>query len=220
MQLPTQKTTLSQFPQVTAGLRRVLALLLVPYVAWLIFAYEYHFLDGVNLLLHEGGHMLFSFMGETLHILGGTLGQLFFPAAAALYFFRRKAFFDAAVMAVWLAESLMYTANYMSDARAQSLPLVGGQIHDWNWLFSRWGILAHDELIGGLVHLLASVLALAALFVCFTEISWGRRRLSTAPSTDVSAGPESQKATACAALAQRPSSSGHRISASPVQRSE
>jgi hypothetical protein len=162
-------------------LRRGLAIVLVPYVAWLIFAYEYHFLDGVNLLLHEGGHVFFGFLGETLHFLGGTLGQLFFPTAAALYFFRRKAYFDAAVIAIWLAESLMYTARYMADARAQKLPLVGGHIHDWNWLFSRWGVLAHDELIAGLVHLLASLLALAALFVCFTEVSWKNRRQATTP---------------------------------------
>ena len=42
-------------------------LFLVPvalYVAWLCLAYEYHFIDGVNLLFHEGGHVIFGLLGE------------------------------------------------------------------------------------------------------------------------------------------------------------
>ena len=48
---------------------------------WLVFDYEYHFLDGVNLAFHEAGHLFFAFFGQTLQFLGGTLGQLLFPLA-------------------------------------------------------------------------------------------------------------------------------------------
>lgn len=149
---------------------------LLPYVGWLIFGYRYHFLDGVNLLLHEAGHVLFGFFGQTLHFLGGTLGQLLFPVLFTAYFWRQGKRFEAFVVLVWLAESLMYTAEYMADARRMVLPLVGGHIHDWNWLFARWGLLSKAEELGEVVHVLASALALGALGLAALEI-----RSSTVP---------------------------------------
>ena len=66
--------------------KRIFLAVLLAYVAWLAFAYEYHFLDGVNLLFHEAGHVLLGFMGPTVQFLGGTIGQLFFPIACAVHF--------------------------------------------------------------------------------------------------------------------------------------
>lgn len=156
--------------------RRAALLFLVPYVAWLVFAYDYHFLDGVNLLFHEAGHLFLGFFGKTLHFLGGTLGQLFFPAACAIHFLRREDRFGAAVCGLWLAESLMNTARYLGDARAQALPLVGGHIHDWNWLLTRWGLLDRCEGLATLLHLGASLLAVWMLVVAArTELPIGDR---------------------------------------------
>ena len=112
------------------AVRVALLAILTPYVGWLVFAYDYHFLDGVNLALHEGGHLVFGPFGQTMQVLGGTVGQLFFPVACAASFAQRKQTFEAAVCGVWAAESLVYTAQYLGDARAQLLPLVGGHIHD------------------------------------------------------------------------------------------
>ena len=143
---------------------RLFTVLLAPYVLWLAFDYEYHFLDGVNLAFHEAGHLFCSFFGQTLYFLGGTLAQLFFPLACAFHFLLRGETLEARVCLVWLAESGMYTAHYIADSRMQALPLVGGHIHDWHWLLSRIGWLEHCEDLGGLLHLLASLLALYALF--------------------------------------------------------
>jgi len=132
-------------------------------VLWLIPAYEYHFIDGVNLALHEAGHLFLGFFGQTVHVLGGTLVQLFFPAACAYHFSARKERFEASLMTLWFAESLMYTARYLGDARAQQLPLVGGHSHDWHWLLSKAGLLNWCEEISGTLHAAASGLALAAL---------------------------------------------------------
>jgi hypothetical protein len=150
-------------------LRWGLVVLLVPYVFWLIFAYRYHFLDGVNLLLHEAGHVVFLPFGQTAHFLGGTIGQLLFPAVFAAIFFKRGQRFEACIVGIWFAESLMYAAEYISDARAMVLPLVGGHIHDWNWLLARWGVLRQAETIGGLVHFAASVMAVFLLYVAAME---------------------------------------------------
>ena len=138
---------------------RVALLLLGPYVLWLVFGYEYHFLDGVNLAFHEAGHLFFAFFGQTLQFLGGTLGQLFFPLACWFHFRRRGDELGARVCLLWLAESGMYAAHYMGDARAQSLPLVGGHIHDWNWLLSRAGLLDHCESLAAVLHVLCSLFA-------------------------------------------------------------
>ncbi len=144
--------------------KRSLVVLLIPYVAWLAFAYDYHFIDGVNLLFHEAGHLFFGLLGRTLHFLGGTLGQLFFPVACAIHFLQARRFFEAWIMGLWLAESLMNTARYLGDAQAQSLPLVGGHIHDWNWLLSQWGLLRSCESIAALLHAFAVAIAIACLF--------------------------------------------------------
>jgi hypothetical protein len=150
--------------------RGLLALLLTPYVGWLIFAYDYHFLDGVNLALHEGGHLIFAAFGQTLQVLGGTIGQLFFPIACAASFAHRKQIFEAAVCGVWAAESLMYTARYLGDARAQALPLVGGHLHDWNYLLSEAGLLQQSEALGTVLHVLASLAAVASLLVAMAHV--------------------------------------------------
>ena len=141
-------------------------LFLIPvsvYVLWIVFDYEYHFLDGVNLLFHEGGHIFLALLGQTFHFLGGTIGQLFFPVACGLHFLQQQKFFETYLMGIWFAESLMNTARYLGDAVAQSLPLVGGHIHDWNWLLSRWGLLDQCESIAKGLHVFASVTAIACL---------------------------------------------------------
>jgi hypothetical protein len=143
--------------------QQLLTTALVPYVLWLVFAYRWHFLDGVNLLFHEGGHMVLLPFGMTLHMLGGTLGQLFFPAACAFHFWRRGKEFEAWICGLWLAESTMYMAEYLGDAKAMALPLVGGGIHDWHWILSRVGLLDWCGPIATVIHGFASLLALTCL---------------------------------------------------------
>lgn len=143
--------------------RFVLLALLVPYAVWLIFAYDYHFLDGVNLLFHEAGHVFFGILGRTIGVAGGTLGQFVFPIACAVHFLRQDQRFEAALMGVWAGENFMYTGRYAADAQAQVLPLVGGHIHDWEWMLSRAGLLEHCELVGGAFHVLGSLVVVGTL---------------------------------------------------------
>jgi hypothetical protein len=149
--------------------RQVVGLGLGVYVVWLALAYRYHFIDGVNLLVHEAGHVFFGFLGATLGVLGGTLLQLLFPIVFLAYFWRRGQRFEAGVCGVWASESAMYTAEYMADAQLQALPLVGGHIHDWHWLFSRAGILGACEELGLALHILASLAAISAVWLVLRE---------------------------------------------------
>lgn len=141
---------------------KAFAVAVVVYVVWLAVAYRYHFLDGVNLLVHEAGHILFMPFGSVMAVAGGTILQLLFPLAFVLYFARQRKAFETGVCGVWAAESLMYTARYLGDAEAQVLPLVGGHLHDWTFLLGRVGLVEQSEQIGRLVHIAASLLAILA----------------------------------------------------------
>lgn len=147
--------------------RRLLVLALVPYAAWLVLAYRYHFLDGVNLAFHEAGHLFLRPFGQTLHVLGGTLAQLAFPALCVGHLAREGRRFEAALCGVWLGESALYAGRYIADAQAMALPLVGGHIHDWNWLLSEAGLLHHARVLGGLVHGVGSLVVIGSLVLAW-----------------------------------------------------
>jgi hypothetical protein len=106
-------------------------------------------LDSANLAFHEGGHPLFGLLGQTLALYGGTLMQLLVPLLAWGSAFLRREAVGAALTAAWLCQSLLNVARYMADARARSLPLVGGGEHDWWNILSRWGLLNYDTRLAG-----------------------------------------------------------------------
>jgi hypothetical protein len=131
-------------------------------------ASEYRFLDRVDLVAHEAGHMLFSWFGEHLMVLGGTLGQLFVPSAFTVYFYLRRELYSAAVTFFWIGQNLFNISVYIKDARAMALPLVsvgGGEdsIHDWNYMLSGLGLLRHDHAVGTLAYLLGFAIILASV---------------------------------------------------------
>ena len=125
----------------------------------------WRFVDGVNLLLHEAGHPAFGFFGELVTALGGTLMQLLFPLAFAVYFHRTRQPFAAAVSLAWLGESLFNVARYAADARARVLPLVGGDgtQHDWAYLLGRLGLLESEQAVAQGIRAAGSLLLLAAV---------------------------------------------------------
>jgi len=51
---------------------------------------EWHFIDNINLIFHEAGHIVFMFFGEFIHILGGTLLQIIIPSIFSLYFYKNE----------------------------------------------------------------------------------------------------------------------------------
>jgi len=145
------------------------SILAVPYVIWLIFAYQYHFIDGANLVFHEAGHMIFLIFGRTIHFLGGTIGQLAFPTICCIGFYQSKQKFEFGVCGLWFGENIMNIAWYMGDAKTQIIPLVGGGIHDWHWLFSKVGLLSSCKLLAAFVHFLGAVILVCSVFVLFHD---------------------------------------------------
>jgi len=132
---------------------------LVVYALFLIYAFAdrsgFLFVDFANLMIHEAGHPFFSWFGSyTLTILGGTMGELIVPLLCAIAFFFRREIPGLAFSLFWFFENFLYIGTYMSDARAEALPLVGNGDHDWNILFSQWNLLLQDTKIGGATRLL------------------------------------------------------------------
>ncbi len=139
----------------------------------------YFFLDHVNLVFHEAGHPLFGIFGETLGLYGGTLGQLAMPFLVWLAFWRQRDTLGCTVAGVWFFENVLNVARYMADARAQALPLVGGGEHDWEQIFSRWGVLASDTVIARRVAILGWIGMLATYAWLMWRWYWSEARERT-----------------------------------------
>jgi hypothetical protein len=132
---------------------------------------EYRFLDRVDLVAHEAGHLFLSWFGERLMVMGGTLGQLFVPSAFTVYFFLRRELYSAAVTFFWIGQNLFNISVYIKDAQAMVLPLVtvgggGDSIHDWNYMLSGLGLLRHDQAVGTMAYLFGLVVIIASVLYC------------------------------------------------------
>jgi len=118
-------------------------------------------LDNVHLPIHEGGHLLFGWLGETVGLWGGTLLQLLVPALLAVSFAVRRELPGTVFCTFAFFHSLSGVATYMADALRLELPLVtvGGAgdeaEHDWVRIFSSLGVLPHAVQIGNFTRLVA-----------------------------------------------------------------
>ncbi|HWH52495.1 MAG TPA: hypothetical protein VN651_13190 [Gemmatimonadaceae bacterium] len=171
---------------------RGLLVVLLAWLAWGAFHDEYGsvpLVSGIDLAIHEFGHMLFmpfgvKIFGDTMMILGGSLVQVAFPLLFVGYFLHRRGDgsprdpFAAMICLWWTAINLLGVAIYCADSRAGQLMLINGQTgqesdaHDWNNLLTRWGVLQHDTAIAARMRALPVLLCvgglLAAAWFAFT----------------------------------------------------
>ncbi len=151
---------------------RLPLLLLMIYLLWQYLLnpnFNGGFLSGINLGIHETGHLLFFWTGEFFYVAGGTITQLAVPIGFTIGFWRQKDIFGSSFALSWLATNLFGVGTYAADARAQDLPLVsvasGTTIHDWNYLLGKLHLLNSDLAVGNLFHTLGYVtLVVAILF--------------------------------------------------------
>jgi hypothetical protein len=144
---------------------------------WFVYMFVQHvrdpeyqsFLGGLNLGIHEFGHLICSPFGEFVGVAGGSLVQCLVPLLSFVMFYRQRDYFAFSFSLVWLASNLLGVARYMADARALKLPLVtpfgggGDTIHDWNYLLHEMGLLSHDTTIAAGVRGVAILLMLAGI---------------------------------------------------------
>jgi hypothetical protein len=137
-------------------------------------------LDGVDLAIHETGHLVFNPFGEFIGFAGGTLFQLIVPVIFLGYFWRRGDRHAASVALWWVGQNCGHIATYVADARAQELPLVGGGEHDWFYLLSATRHLPDDLAI-------ARAIRSAGVLLLVSSTVWGLiaagRRAEDVPET-------------------------------------
>ena len=82
--------------------------------------------------------------------------------------------FAATVAFWWFGENFLDIAPYIGDARAGTLPLLGGNtghsspygFHDWEFLLTETDLLRYDQTLARLSHGFGSVLM-------FLAVAWG-----------------------------------------------
>ncbi|HEV2801185.1 MAG TPA: hypothetical protein VGW12_11850 [Pyrinomonadaceae bacterium] len=148
-------------------LKTVVAVVAALYFLWCAYdPYQWHLIDGVNLVIHEAGHVVFMPFGELLTVAGGSLFQVIVPAVFVGYFYRRRQIYSAALVLFWVGESLLNVSVYAGDALDLQLPLLGGEdsIHDWNHLLSSTGLLPATHKIALAIRIAGTLAIFAATF--------------------------------------------------------
>lgn len=143
------------------------ALARAPLMLYLVYGGIRHLLNdqyrtwfaGITLGFHEAGHLLFSFFGNTMMFLGGSIMQLLVPFVAAVYLLKKQQdWFGFTVGGAWLSFSAWELGHYVYDAPRGRMPLVGfsGQPHhDWETLLTRWRLLNHADTFATIIYVFA-----------------------------------------------------------------
>ena len=121
---------------------------------------------GITFGSHEFGHLVWAFLGEFMAVAGGSLTQLLLPLLAGVLLARQRDAFGVSIAGLWLASSLVNLAQYVGDARAFELDLVGfgeDPQHDWAYLLGHFGALQHDTLLAAWVRGAGALVGLAAM---------------------------------------------------------
>jgi hypothetical protein len=130
---------------------------------------NFHFISGINLIIHEAGHSILFFFGQFIQVLGGSLFQVAVPLVFALYFLIKKEVYSFGVILLWVGESIIEVSRYAGDAIVMQLPLLGGDnvIHDWNWLLSSTSLLSHTSSISLTIYIIGVLIMIGGFGVAF-----------------------------------------------------
>jgi hypothetical protein len=125
-------------------------------------------LGGLNLGIHELGHVVFSPFGQFLQIAGGTFLQCLIPIAGMINFYVQKDFFSITLCFGWLSTNFFHIATYISDTYDKALPYVaiggaGEAVHDWEYLLSEFGLLGSYQQVAWCMRAIAVMLMLVCL---------------------------------------------------------
>ena len=134
---------------------------------------DWIFMSGINLIFHEAGHVLFYPFGEFIRVLGGTLVEIIVPIIVITHFKLARNVFAAGFGFWWLSVTFWSISVYAGDARAQILPLLGGDnvYHDWTYMLGSLGLLEIDNHIR-IFFVVLSLLSFACTLACvYVDIS-------------------------------------------------
>lgn len=154
--------------------RPIVCFLLAFYFIHYIFTYQdWHFIDSVNLIFHEAGHVIFIWAGEFMHVLGGSLTQVLIPLICGYYFMRLRDLPSSGICLAWAGQSLINVSIYAGDAVALKLPLLGGDssMHDWLWLLTETHLFAYTDTVAHIMYVTGIFVILAGVVVaCYFSV--------------------------------------------------
>ncbi len=160
---PSDNTSLSAMNK--NHLKLIVAAVASAYFFWCAYdPYQWHLIDGVNLVIHEAGHLIFRPLGEFMMLAGGSLFQVIMPALFVGYFVYHRKYYSAALVLFWVGESILNVSVYAGDALALQLSLLGGEdsVHDWNEMLTRLDLLQSTATIAGVIRSLGTLTIIAA----------------------------------------------------------
>ena len=106
---------------------------------------------GIDLVIHEIGHILWAPLGEFMGFAGGTLTQLLAPVAVGAALVRQRDWFGVSFAVCWLGINCFEIVEYAGDALTRRIPLVSPTSaepeHDWTYMLAELGILQHTEVV-------------------------------------------------------------------------
>lgn len=142
----------------------IFAILLSIYFLWIAYdPMQGSFLDTVDLPIHETGHLLFRVFGEFMMVAGGSLFQVILPLVFVGYFVWQKSYYSAAIVMLWVGQSILNVWVYASDAVVMQLVLTSGftgaegSFHDWNYMLDRLGWLNSTKTVAGIIRFTGTV---------------------------------------------------------------
>ncbi|MEQ1921863.1 MAG: hypothetical protein ABL952_05080 [Pyrinomonadaceae bacterium] len=153
----------------------IFAILLSIYFLWIAWdPMQGSFLDNVDLPIHEFGHLLFRILGEFMGIAGGSLFQVIFPAVFVGYFLWQRSFYSAAIVSLWVGQSILNVWVYAADAVVMQLVLTSGStgaegsFHDWNYMLSHFGLLGSTKTVAGIIRFVGtSTIIISSVFAVY-----------------------------------------------------
>ncbi|CAN5309897.1 hypothetical protein BH20ACI2_BH20ACI2_06980 [soil metagenome] len=156
----------------------IFAALMSLYFLWIAWdPLQGSFLDLVDLPIHETGHLLFGPFGQFMMVAGGSLLQVIFPAAFVGYFLWKWQPYSAAIVALWVGQSILNVYVYAADAVVMQIVLLGGltgsegSFHDWNYLLAEIGLLNSTKTVASIIRLAGTLTiitgSVAAIYYSF-----------------------------------------------------
>ncbi len=150
----------------------ILAILLSIYFLWIAWdPMQGSFLDNVDLPIHEFGHLLFRILGEFIGIAGGSIFQVIFPAVFVGYFVWQRSFYSAAIVSLWVGQSILNVWVYAADAVVMQLVLTSGStgaegsFHDWDYMLTHFGLLDSTKTVAGIIRFVGtSTIIISSVF--------------------------------------------------------
>ena len=144
------------------------SIIMLPLMIWLVLNWgKYTWIDNADLVIHEAGHFFFTFLGKFIYTAGGSLMQVILPSLIVWYFLSKAYKTGVQVSLLWLGQNLINISVYASDARAQLLPLLGGNkvYHDWHYLLGELDILQYDAEVGYFIFAIAILIFVMSLLL-------------------------------------------------------